>query len=214
HNPGGNLEEAIRSAKQRIDWSTEEVLTPDTLDSASSLTPATTGTRGGIGPPHATSLASPSGAARPPSRKGFRQPGTRPRPSPLMQAPAGAEDESRPFDHQPSSASPSSPHDRSLHRSPHAVESNPGLVSDHEDDDHGSASEDEVPQAAIAHSLGVLAARRDCAEGMEIDVSVEEEDDDAHGVIIRSSGLRGADDRGLGTDGSASGKLGGRNTEA
>ncbi|KAK3109952.1 hypothetical protein LTR53_016259, partial [Teratosphaeriaceae sp. CCFEE 6253] len=130
-------------------------------------------------------------------------------------ASAGAEDEPRPFDHQPSSASPSSPHDRSLHRSPHTVESNPGLVSDHEDDDHGSASEDEVPQAAIAHSLGVLAARRDCAEGMEIDVSVEEDDDDdAHGVIIRSSGLRGADDRGLRTDGSSARKLGGRDTEA
>ncbi|KAK1093269.1 hypothetical protein LTR48_002658 [Friedmanniomyces endolithicus] len=109
---------------------------------------------------------------------------------------------------QPMSVSPASPHDRgSVNLSPHTVESNPGLVSDHEDDDHGSASEDEVPQAAIAHSLGVRVGRGDCTDGMELDVV--EDDMDEHGVVIRRSSMLSAEDRGLRAAGSSSRKMGG-----
>ncbi|TKA79890.1 hypothetical protein B0A55_03670 [Friedmanniomyces simplex] len=197
YNLGGNLEEAISSAKQKVDLGAEEEMSPDTMDSTSPLTVASAGARTVMGTSRAGSLAPPGGVSpRPPSRKGYRPPVSRPRPSPLMQTSDNANNNTTQTI-QPSSESPASPHDRSsVHLSPHTVESNPGLVSDHEDDDHGSASEDEVPQAAIAHSLGVSVGRGDCADGVEMDVRVEEGDMDEHGVVIRRNSMLSTEDRG------------------
>ncbi|KAK1068280.1 hypothetical protein LTR74_005778 [Friedmanniomyces endolithicus] len=209
YNLGGNLEEAITNARQKIDMGAEEVMSPDALEFTSPLTLAPAGTRTVIGTSRAGSLAPPGAAlSRPSSRKGYRTSVPRPRPSPLMHTSGTAAGNNAMQGLQPMSMSPASPHDRgSVNLSPHTVESNPGLVSDHEDDDHGSASEDEVPQAAIAHSLGVSVGRGDCTDGMELDVV--EDDMDEHGVVIRRSSMLSAEDRGLRAAGSSSRKMGG-----
>ncbi|KAK1083465.1 hypothetical protein LTR33_003249 [Friedmanniomyces endolithicus] len=209
YNLGGNLEEAITNARQKIDLGAEEVMSPDASESTSPLTLAPAGTRTVIGTSRAGSLAPPGDAlSRPSSRKGYRTSVPRPRPSPLMHTSGTAAGNNAMQGLQPMSVSPASPHDRgSVNLSPHTVKSNPGLVSDHEDDDHGSASEDEVPQAAIAHSLGVSVGRGDCTDGMDLDVV--EDDMDEHGVVIRRSSMLSAEDRGLRAAGSSSRKMGG-----
>jgi ADA HAT complex component 1 len=198
YNLGGNLERAIASARQKIDLGTEEEFaSPDTLDLASPLTVAP-GARMVPG-------ASLGGAARPRSRKGHREPAQRRRPSSLATGPANAH-----ADHH-RKESLKSPQDNMSNLSPHAADSNPGLVSDHEDDDHGSASEDEVPQqTTIAHSLGVR--RGDCSDNMDVDITVDD-DMDQHGVLIRRNSMIAAEERGLRTSAAAAGspsrKLGG-----
>ncbi|KAK4549805.1 hypothetical protein LTR36_005106 [Oleoguttula mirabilis] len=199
---GGNLEQAIAIAKQKVDMSADEDMSsPDALDSASPSTPAF-GSRTVAGTSRAGSLAPPGVTVRPPSRKGHREPVQRHRPSPLSHAHTSGLAAPR---HEHGEI-PESPQDHSPNLSPHTADSNPGLVSDHEDDDHGSASEDEVPQAAIAHSLGVR--RGGCTDNMEIDVAVDD-DLDQRGVVIRRNSMLAGDNRGLRTAGSPSRKLGG-----
>ncbi|KAK5127436.1 hypothetical protein LTR85_006775 [Meristemomyces frigidus] len=199
---GGNLEQAIASAKQKIYLGADEdSSSPDALDSASPSAPAF-GSRTVLGASRAGSLAPPGVTVRPPSRKGHREPMQRHRPSPLSHASPGAMTVQR----REHGEIPESPQDHSPNLSPHTADSNPGLVSDHEDDDHGSASEDEVPQAAIAHSLGVR--RGGCTDNMDIDVAVED-DLDQNSVVIRRNSMLAGDERGLRTAGSPSRKLGG-----
>ncbi|KAF2864156.1 hypothetical protein K470DRAFT_254486 [Piedraia hortae CBS 480.64] len=67
-------------------------------------------------------------------------------------------------------------------QSPHTADSYPGLVSDREDDDHGSGSEYEAPMAEAPS----VAVRRTCVGSMELtEEHVEQED----GVMIRRSSL-------------------------
>jgi len=198
---GGNLEHAILSASQKVDLDIEEEATasPNSSDSTSPVAPAPS-SRNFHGPVRGGTLAPPGVVARPPSRKGCREP-ARYRPSPLAPVSAhltaagdGAQNEI-----------PESPQDHSSTLSPHTADSNPGLVSDHDDDDQdGSASEDEVPQATIAHSLDVR--RRDCADNVDIDIT-EEDDIDEHRVLIRrSSMMAAAEGREVRTAGSSSRK--------
>ena len=202
---GGNLQQAIANAKQKVEMDVDEdVVSPDALDSASPSTP-TTGSRFVPGSSRAGSLAPPTVVTRPPSRKGYREPAQRHRPSPLGTLPASVYAAQR----QEHGEIPESPHDRSPNFSPHTADSNPGLVSDHEDDDHGSASEDEVPQATIAHSLSLR--RGGCRENMDLDVAVDDEVDGQHGLVIRRNSMVTGDSRGLRTVGSPSRKLGAGN---
>ncbi|KAH9811170.1 hypothetical protein Tdes44962_MAKER05903 [Teratosphaeria destructans] len=172
YNMGGNLAQAIASAKEKVDLGAEENASPDALDSASPPAPAA-GTR------------MVQGTARPPSRKGYREPAQpRHRPSPL--APAT-------FTGHGHGEIPESPQDHSSAVSPHTADSNPGMVSDHEDDDHASASEDEGPHAHVApvgHPLGVR--QRDCSDNMDIDIAVDD-DMDQHGVLIRRNSMVAAE---------------------
>ncbi|KAK1078105.1 hypothetical protein LTR48_008577, partial [Friedmanniomyces endolithicus] len=62
YNLGGNLEEAITSARQKIDLGAEEVMSPDALESTSPLTLAPAGTRTVVGTSRAGSLAPPGDA--------------------------------------------------------------------------------------------------------------------------------------------------------
>ncbi|KYG44193.1 hypothetical protein M433DRAFT_5667 [Acidomyces richmondensis BFW] len=181
---GGNLEQAILSASQKIDLDAGDEATSPDSETTSPVTPAPS-SRTFHGPVCGGSLAPPGVIARPPSRKGRREP-ARYRPSPLAPMPThlatagdGAQNDI-----------PGSPQDHSSTLSPHTADSNPGLVSDHDDDDQdGSASEDEVPQATLAHSLDVR--RRDCADNMDIDIT-EEDDIDEHRVLIRRSSMTAA----------------------
>ena len=187
YNIGGNLEEAIANAKQKVDMGGEDDRSPGETDAATPMTAT----------PGAGRTPAPAGdLARPPSRKGYRQPvASRPRPPPLIQAPPWAGSVMK-RDEAETTGSPQN-------FSPHSSDGNPGLVSDHEDDDHGSASEDEVPQGAIAHSLGVRP--RTCSDPMDIDVVVED-DIDEHGVVIRRNSI-GDDERGVRAAGSSSRKI-------
>lgn len=144
-------------------------------------------------------------ATRPPSRKGYRQPAQttqRPRPSPLVPAPATnlLKEESMDFLNSPQDHA-------SVNLSPHTADSNPGLVSDHEDDDHSDSGE-EVPQDVIAQPPPLTVGARNCADNMEIDVAVED-DVGRDGVVIRRNSLLMDDDRALRGPGSPSRKLGG-----
>ena len=85
----------------------------------------------------------------------------------------------------------------SAHSSPH-TDGNPGMISDLEDDDHGSASEEEtaLPPSSRGSMLPVNPVSRSCADNsaMDLDVSVDDEMDE-HGVIIRRNSMLGSDVR-------------------
>lgn len=196
NNVSGDLEQAIANARQRVDLSAEEdTSSPDVSSPASPAAPLSGAVR---------TLNAPGAglAARPPSRKGHRQPTQqRPRPSPLA-----------PSTHvnmeNHHSEIPESPHDRTS-LSPHTADSAPGLISDMEDDDHGSASEEET---AIAPSRGpMLPVSRTCADNMDLDIAVDDEMDE-HGVIIRRNSMLGSDDNRhlAAASSSSSRKLGGQ----
>ena len=190
HGLGGNLDQAITTAKQRVDLGAEEYsLSPDAPELSPTFPVA--GARMPSGTSRAGSLAPPGGISRPPSRKGHREPtgSQRHRPSPLVPLPAPPIT-ARHGNHV---EIPESPQDRSMNLSPHTADSNPGLVSDHEDEDeHGSGSEedDETPPhpsaQAAAHPFGMR--RPTCADDMDVDVIVDDEMGE-HGVVIRRNSM-------------------------
>ena len=188
HSVGGNLNQAVANAKQRIDLSGEEDTT--TPDSSVPSSPAAALMNSNASLPANTSTVS-----RPPSRKGHRQPHQRARPSPLA-APTQQTPPSRMV------STPTqlldSPRDMSAHLSPNTVDGNPGMISDLEDDDHGSASEEEtaMPPSSRGPMLPVNTASRTCADNsaMDLDVTVDDEIDE-HGVIIRRNSMLGSHDR-------------------
>jgi len=187
------LETAADNAKQKVDLDVDDDLPSPAISEQSSPVRPVPGSRtvGGF--------AAYGGVARPSSRKGFRQATQqRPRPSPLV--PASTNNTVS----QENSGIPESPQDHSLNLSPHTADSNPGLVSDDEDDDHGSASEEEAPHAEIRRPLPVV---RNCSDNADIDVAVDD-DIDQHGVIIRRNSMFAEDERSLRAAGSPSRKLG------
>jgi hypothetical protein len=72
------------------------------------------------------------------------------------------------------------------------------MISDLEDDDHGSASEEEtaLPPSSRGSMLPVNSVSRSCADNsaMDLDVSVDDEMDE-HGVIIRRNSMLASDVR-------------------
>lgn len=193
---GGDLEAAAFNARQKVDLTIDEdLLSPDASELDSPLEHASSSRKGAI--PGRAGMTIPNGMGWPPSQKGFRQPMQRPRPSPLGPPMGGSM-------MQPGVETSESPHDPTLDLSPHTAYSNPGLVSDHEDDDHGSASEEEAPHAGMRRPINVPGT---CAENMEIDV-VDGDDMDEHGVIIRRGSMFAEEERGLRGAGSPSRKLG------
>lgn len=198
HQLGGDLAKAAASARQKIDLGADDdLLSPDVSEQESPVE-AFAGARTVAGSGRTGMIAPNGSVTRPPSRKGFRQPMQRPRPSPL--APASPQGGTK----QELSEIPDSPQDHSLNLSPHTADSNPGLVSDHEDDDHGSVSEEEAPHADIRRPLNVNGT---CADNMEIDVAVDDDIDES-GVIIRRNSLFAEDERGFRAAGSPSRKYG------
>ncbi|WPG98380.1 Hypothetical protein R9X50_00117000 [Acrodontium crateriforme] len=184
HNLGGNLADAIDAAKQKIDLGVEEdVSSPDVMTPDSPLVLA-------------AGLRFAQKNSEQASRKGHKESGQRHRPSPLSASHATF------ILGRDNGEIPESPQDHLSNLSPHTADSNPGLVSDHEDDDHNSGSEDEAPHSAIAHSLGV---RRDCSDNMDIDIAVDD-DIDEHGVVIRRNSMIAGNERVLKTAGGSSKK--------
>lgn len=205
HQLGGDLAKAVATAKQKVDLGVDEDLSSPATEQNSPLDAGPAGSRtvagrAGLMPEFADD------AARPASRKGYRQPAQtqaqRPRPSPLAPTPAASllKEESMDF--------LSSPHDHaSMNLSPHTADSNPGLVSDHEDDDHSDSGEDAPQEVITAQPPPLDVGARTCADNMEIDVAVED-DVGRDGVVIRRNSLLMDDERALRGAGSPSRKLG------
>lgn len=173
---GGDLQHATTQAREKVDLGPESA-EEDQLVTSSSETPKASDVPAfGVSRPMATPTHDGSQ-----SHKGRYQPVSRPRPTPIMAR------------HVPNSLmeATDSPPDSNL--SPHAVDSNPGLVSDHEDDDGTSDLED--VQSERHHSPGAvsgLGALRDrtCGDGMGLDLEVDVDDEaDGHSVLIRPRSL-------------------------
>jgi len=203
YNLGGDLDQAIADAKQKVDLGAdEEIASPELFGPMSPSAPwAGSRTVAGAAGSRPGVLAPPGGFGRPSSRKGHREPTPRHRPAPLVPDPGHQPGSGLKQEQQHGGEIPESPQDHSSTLSPHTADSNPGLVSDHEDDDHGSASEDEVPHrtAAAAPGTGMphpltTVGRNSCTDNMEIDVAVDD-DMDEHGVVIRRNSMLAAEDR-------------------
>jgi ADA HAT complex component 1 len=187
NNLGGDLNQAVTNAKLKIDLSGEDdTSSPDVSHPSSPSAPK-----------KSTNSSMPSNTStvpRPPSRKGHRQPQQRSRPSPL--APSTQQLPSSSLATTPTLI-PHSPSDMSMHLSPH-TDSNPGMISDLEDDDHGSASEEEtaLPPSSRGSMLPVNSVSRTCADNSAMDLDVTVDDGmDEHGVIIRRNSMLGSDVR-------------------
>lgn len=191
---GGDLAAAAASAKQKIELGADDdMLSPHTSEKSSPLESPPSGQGFSIDG-RASMTLMPTSTQRPLSRKGYRQPASqRPRPSPLAPTPNSSvvkQEDSEMLD---------SPQFNSSTLSPQTVDGNPGLVSDHEDDDHGSASEEEAPHADIRP----FPVARNCADNVGIEVE-EDHEVEQSGIRIRQNSLF-AEYRA-----EAAGKLGGR----
>lgn len=158
---GVNLAAIIAKLGEKIDLGPE---TDDADDNSPGTTTPITGPTRFIG----------GKVDRPASRKGFHQAGSRPRPAPLS-APLASQ--------SMSSEVPESPQeDHEL--SPHTADSNPGLVSDHEDD---PPSDPEETGSVIVPAQTMRSNYGGCGEAMDLDVEVDDEGE-GHGVVIRARG--------------------------
>jgi ADA HAT complex component 1 len=168
---GGDLQHATTQAREKID------LGPDTVEdeqslSRSSETPKSNDTSS-INVDRSICKSSHESSQ---GHKGWYAPISRPRPTPIM-ARHGSADM---MDSPPT-------------LSPHAVDSNPGLVSDHEDDDAPSDMDDvrserhESPDAVTR--LGAIRDRT-CGDEIDLDLEVDVEDEaNGHSVLIRPRNL-------------------------
>lgn len=197
HKLGGDLEQATALAKQKIEPSIEDDIHSPGMSDVGSPVASFTGTRMPTGSQQQQGLTGPTGW----KGQTFKD---RPRPSPLAPIAASSRELHNDYFSSPQDISSAS-------LSPHTVDGNPGLVSDHEDDDHGSASEDEegTPQA-MPQALPQTANH--CADNMEIDVEGADEIDQ-HGVIIRRNSMGAAQARTIRASGSPSRKMGGMKGE-
>jgi len=198
HKFGGDLEQATALARQKVELSIEDDIQSPGMSEAGSPVASFTGTRMPTGTQQQAGLTGTTGW------KGQQTMKDRPRPSPLAPIAASSRDLHNDYFSSPQEISSAS-------LSPHTVDGNPGLVSDHEDDDHGSASEDEegTPQA-MPQALPQTASH--CADNMEIDVEGADEIDQ-HGVIIRRNSMGAAQARTIRASGSPSRKMGGMKGE-
>ncbi|KAF2150601.1 hypothetical protein K461DRAFT_295864 [Myriangium duriaei CBS 260.36] len=164
---GVNLAAIVAKLSEKIDLGPEpEDVDDNQLSTSPKGTPMTGGSRIVSG--------GKLGGDRPISRKGFHQAGNRPRPAPL-QTPALQDEEV-----------PESPRDHDL--SPRTADSNPGMVSDH-DDDPNSDPEDNGSVIVPASTVHI---HQGCGDAMDIDLEVDD-DHDGHAVIIRSRGSMQSD---------------------
>lgn len=186
---GGDLQLATAQAKQKVDLTQEESeeIAADALDENSPTQPG--GSRSAPTNGRAGMLSAPASIERPPSRKTHRQP-ARPRPSPL--APSSNMHSTRQDHHE----IPESPQEHDSNLSPHTADSNPGLVSDVDDDDE-VASEEEAPTVGMAEDSGSphpLGISRTCGDEMDIDVEIQDHHPEDHGVLVRSRSVMAAAD--------------------
>ncbi|KAI5248620.1 hypothetical protein E4T43_01220 [Aureobasidium subglaciale] len=168
---GGDLQHATTQAREKVDLGPEPV-EDDQIMTRLSETPKPVGTSGfSVSRPVVTPANDESQ-----SRKGWCSPVSRPRPAPIMAR------------HVPVGMMDSTPD-----LSPHAVDSNPGLVSDHEDDDAPSDLDDvrsERHQSPGAVSRLDALRDRTCGDELDMDLEVDVDDEaEGHSVLIRPRSL-------------------------
>lgn len=168
---GGDLQRATTQAREKIDLGPEPA-----EDEQPAKTPSETPKPNGIS---AISVSRPAATPVPDGaqgHKGWYSPISRPRPAPIMAR------------HVPEAMLDSPPN-----LSPHAVDSNPGLVSDHEDDDAPSDLDDvrsERHESPGAVSRLSALRGRTCGDEMAVDLEVDVDDEaDGHSVLIRPRSL-------------------------
>ncbi|KAH0289825.1 hypothetical protein M436DRAFT_54153 [Aureobasidium namibiae CBS 147.97] len=168
---GGDLQQATTQAREKVDLGPDLAEDEQTV-STSSEKPKTNGIstttmdRSMCRPAHQGSQG----------HKGWYAPISRPRPTPIVARHVSADM----MDSPPT-------------LSPHAVDSNPGLVSDHEDDDAPSDLDDvrserhDSPDAVSR--LGAIRDRT-CGDEIDVDLEVDVEDEaNGHSVLIRPRSL-------------------------
>ena len=181
---GGNIAQVTSRAQEKID------LGPDYVDEderppAFTRKPSTSETTFDMAGARFATPSENSPFGRPQSRKGQHAPVSRPRPAPL----ASQQITSRGV----AMEIPESPQDSN--QSPHTADSNPGLVSDHEDDDAVSdmdeaRSERHASPDGSIDRLGGLRRGIGCgADAIDVEVEADEDVDGHHGVLIRPRGL-------------------------
>ena len=193
-NMGGDLAHAVAMAKQKVDLNADfDMMSPDTISDPNS--PATP-----FGPGARMPAGSHGYFARPQSHKGFGANSQRPRPAPIAPAPA------RDYHMQSQLSSPQDLTSAGL--SPNTADV-PGMISDHEDDDH-SVSEEETPQVVMPEARRPISTvDRTCSDEMEIDIEDEHVDfNGQRGVIIRRNSMLANESHGFRTSGSPSRKMG------
>lgn len=185
---GGNLQHATSRACEKVD------IGPDPADEDDSSASGCRKPSVSKGNPTVSGMrfSLPDGVAsvgRPQSRKGQHTSMSRPRPAPL--APQSAHFANM---HCGDVEIPESPQDSN--HSPHTADSNPGLVSDHEDDDAASDLDEarserhSSPDAPMTQLGGMRSGIGVCGgNAMDVDVEVDDDGDGHHGVLIRPRGL-------------------------
>jgi len=167
---GGDLEHATIQAREKFD------LGPDPADDDQPTSTTTETPKSNISSNNMNRSVSKPLQEGSQGHKGWYSPISRPRPAPIMAR------------HIPIEMMDSPPT-----LSPHAVDSNPGLVSDHEDDDAPSdlddvRSERHESPAAVTR-LGAIRDRT-CGDEMDVDLEVDVEDEaNGHSVLIRPRNL-------------------------
>lgn len=194
HNMKVDLDQAVADAKEKVDLNADvELLSPDTISDPNS--PATP-----FGPGARMPMGNHGYFGQQQGRKGFGSNTQRPRPAPIAPAPA------RDFHLHSQLSSPQDLTSATL--SPNTADSNPGMVSDHEDDDH-SISEEDAPQIEMPDVRPPMeTVGRTCGEQMELDI-VDDVEMGERGVMIRRNSMPGNDLHGFRPAGSPSRKMGG-----
>lgn len=193
HNMGGDLAHAVALAKEKVDLNADaDMMSPDIIsDPNSPATPVGPGARMPAGNNYFPQAQ---------SRKGFGSATQRPRPAPIAPAP------SRDYHMRSQLSSPQDLTSATL--SPNTADV-PGMISDHEDDDH-SVSEEDTPQVEMpdAHRP-IPTVVRNCSDEMEIDIEDEHVDVmGQRGVIIRRNSMLANESHGFRPAGSPSRKMG------
>jgi len=166
---GGDLDAAAAKAKERLDLGpdNEEGEEESSIRGSPVIGTAGGATRTVTG----NSVNNVLGTQQ--SNKGHRQPPQRPRPAPISSG--------RSLD----TANMSEPlQDSEL--SPHTADSNPGLVSDHDDDPASDPEDDGHSVVGASHNVSIS---RTCGEAMDVDLRVDE-DHDEHSVLVRARNNR------------------------
>lgn len=174
---GGDLDSAAAKAKEKLDLGLDEDEAEEENSAKASpvaITPSgATRTVTSVG-----NKTTSDGQQDSKTHRSFNQ---RPRPTPLA-----------PGRHL-NMETPESPQDTEL--SPHTADSNPGLVSDHDDDFVSDPEDDSGSVIAPSHSMSM---GRSCGDAMDLDPEVDD-DHDEHSVLVRSRSIRNLEMHGAGS---------------
>ena len=176
---GGDLQTAASQAKEKFDLGQDDNDADE--ESSAKASPVSTAANGAMRTVNSGGgKATTGGYQNNKSHRPFNNQ-QRSRPAPL--------DAGRTLDME----TPESPHEADL--SPHTADSNPGMVSDHDDDPASDPEEDNGSVIAPSHTLSL---GRSCEDAMDLDLEVDD-DHEEHNVLVRSRNIRERELHGAGS---------------